>query len=270
MARIRSIKPEFFTSEQLAECSPNARLLFIGLWCFCDDYGVHPAKVFSLKMQVFPADPFTKEQIRTWIDELILHGLLVEYEIEGDQFWFVTGWDKHQKPDTKTGKWPRPSGEIGRKVRRKFGEYSAAAKDDKPAAEPDQEPKNGDLPLSGEIKKVGVVRDIVGINDTQSRKQVKEWISEISADDYVKECFTRARKVPAGFFDGYMQDFALEAMSKAETYHKRSDVSNHFLNYSASKYAIAQRASAQPATRKPVRATINPLGAGTEYKQESF
>jgi len=44
MARIRTIKPEFWVSEQVGECSPNARLLFIGMWNFCDDRGVHPAK----------------------------------------------------------------------------------------------------------------------------------------------------------------------------------------------------------------------------------
>lgn len=31
MARIRSIKPEFWVSEQIGECSTNARLTFIGL-----------------------------------------------------------------------------------------------------------------------------------------------------------------------------------------------------------------------------------------------
>ena len=41
MARIRSIKPEFWTAEQVMECSPMARLLFIGMWNFCDDGGNH-------------------------------------------------------------------------------------------------------------------------------------------------------------------------------------------------------------------------------------
>jgi hypothetical protein len=43
MARHRVVKPEFFTNEQVVECSTNARLLFVGMWCFCDDGGVHPA-----------------------------------------------------------------------------------------------------------------------------------------------------------------------------------------------------------------------------------
>lgn len=41
MARIRTIKPEFWTAEQVMELSRDARLLFIGMWNFCDDAGVH-------------------------------------------------------------------------------------------------------------------------------------------------------------------------------------------------------------------------------------
>jgi len=125
MARIRSIKPEFWTSEQIVECSANARLLFIGLWNFCDDYGVHPASCSRLKMEVFPNDKFDSADIRRMVDELIEKKLLVEYVIENETYWFVTGWDKHQKPDTKTGKWPRPDGTIGGKVRRKSADHSA-------------------------------------------------------------------------------------------------------------------------------------------------
>lgn len=108
MARIRSIKPEFFTSEQLAECSTNARLLFIGMWCFCDDNGVHPAQPMTLKMQVFPGDSFTKEQINGMVDELKSAGLLCEYDIDGKAYWRVTGWKKHQKIDRPSYKYPLP------------------------------------------------------------------------------------------------------------------------------------------------------------------
>jgi len=124
MARIRSIKPEFWTSEQIAECSPNVRLLFIGMWNFCDDYGVHPASEMRLKMEVFPSDAFTKDDIRRMIDELLANGLLTEYEVAGTLYWWVTGWDKHQKPDCKTGLYPRPDGNVGAKIRRTITEDS--------------------------------------------------------------------------------------------------------------------------------------------------
>ncbi|MBE2258678.1 MAG: hypothetical protein J0L59_08770 [Xanthomonadales bacterium] len=107
MARIRTIKPEFFTSEQLAECSPNARLLFIGMWCFCDDQGIHPASPARLKMEVYPGDDFTRDQVADMADELVRHGLLHEYEVEGEKYWLVTGW-KHQKIDKPSKKYPLP------------------------------------------------------------------------------------------------------------------------------------------------------------------
>jgi len=125
MARIRSIKPQFWTSEQIAECSPNARLLFIGMWNFCDDYGVHPASVARLKMEIFPADALSTEDIRRMVAELLANGLIEEYEIPGEgRYWWVTGWDRHQKPDTKTGLYPLPSGAIGKKIRRTNAEDS--------------------------------------------------------------------------------------------------------------------------------------------------
>ena len=97
MARIRTIKPEFCTSEQVAECSPNARLLFVCMWMFCDDAGRHPANCKRLKMEVFPGDPFTDKQIKEFVAELIRVGLLSEYTHENTMFWQVTGWKKHQK-----------------------------------------------------------------------------------------------------------------------------------------------------------------------------
>jgi hypothetical protein len=39
MPRIRSIKPEFFTSEAVAELTLRARLPWGGLWTHCDDEG---------------------------------------------------------------------------------------------------------------------------------------------------------------------------------------------------------------------------------------
>ena len=39
MARIRSIKPEFFTSDDICALSPLARLLYVGLLCEVDREG---------------------------------------------------------------------------------------------------------------------------------------------------------------------------------------------------------------------------------------
>ena len=127
MARHRVVKPEFFTNEQVVECSTNARLLFVGMWCFCDDGGVHPASPARLKMEVFPADAFGSEQILEWIGELKKGGLLESYLFEGKEFWRVTGWH-HQKIDKPTYSYPcsQKFGEEAAMRRRGLVEVSAA------------------------------------------------------------------------------------------------------------------------------------------------
>ena len=108
MARIRTIKPEFWTSEQIAECSPTARLLFIGMWSFCDDNGIHPDSAKRLKMEVFPSDTIADDEIKTLVDELIKAKLLEHYIVAEQGFWRVTGWSKHQKIEKPTYRHPLP------------------------------------------------------------------------------------------------------------------------------------------------------------------
>lgn len=106
MARIRSVKPEFWTSEQVMNMSRDARLLFIGIWTFCDDNGIHPASALSLKAKVLPGDSITADQVMVFIDEMIEQGLLDEYEASGRSFWRVTGWSRHQRIDHPTFRHP--------------------------------------------------------------------------------------------------------------------------------------------------------------------
>ena len=96
MSRIRTVKPEFWVSEQVVSCSLYARLLFIGLWNFCDDHGIHPASYVRLKAEVFPVDSFSIEEIKRWIAELISNGLVREYAVESKTYWLVTGWSNQR------------------------------------------------------------------------------------------------------------------------------------------------------------------------------
>ena len=108
MARIRSIKPEFWTSAQLLECSTNARLLFIGTWTFADDAGRHPWSAKQVKAEIFPADNFAEKQVLGWLIELETNGLIVRYSFEGKEFFYIAGW-KHQRIDKpQSPKYPDP------------------------------------------------------------------------------------------------------------------------------------------------------------------
>jgi len=54
MPRIRTVKPEFFDDEKLGTVSRDARLIFIGLLIFADDYGVVKGNSRWLKARIFP------------------------------------------------------------------------------------------------------------------------------------------------------------------------------------------------------------------------
>ncbi|CAB3770521.1 hypothetical protein [Paraburkholderia solisilvae] len=93
MARIRTIKPDFWTDEKVVELSLAARLFFIGSWNFADDNGNLQRSAKKLKMQIFPADAIDCEPI---IHSLIAHGLLTEYSVSGENYLHIMGFKRHQ------------------------------------------------------------------------------------------------------------------------------------------------------------------------------
>ena len=93
MARIRTIKPDFWTDEKLTECSMSARLFFVGTWNFADDNGNLVRSAKKLKMQIFPADMLDCEPL---IQELLEIGVIVEYVVGADKYLHIKGFKKHQ------------------------------------------------------------------------------------------------------------------------------------------------------------------------------
>lgn len=93
MARIRTVKPEFWTDEKLTECSLSARLMFIGMLNFADDKGNMSYSAKRLKMQIFPADVIDTQPL---LDELIAHGIVIEYSVNDEKFLHIKGFTKHQ------------------------------------------------------------------------------------------------------------------------------------------------------------------------------
>lgn len=93
MARIRTIKPEFWTDERLTECSLSARLLFIGMLNFADDNGNQAYSAKRLKMQIFPADAIDTQPL---LDDLISHGVVIAYSVDGENYLHIKGFAKHQ------------------------------------------------------------------------------------------------------------------------------------------------------------------------------
>jgi hypothetical protein len=90
VARIRTIKPEFFTSEDIVSLSPFARLLYIALWCEADKEGRMVWKPKTFKMRYLPGD---EQDINALLQELTDSGLIVLY---GDGLAYIPQFRKHQ------------------------------------------------------------------------------------------------------------------------------------------------------------------------------
>jgi len=93
MARIRTIKPEFFTSEDIVELSPIARLFYISLWCEADREGRLIWKPKTLKLRYFPGDNC---DILKLANELLSIGLIEIYEVEGKEYAEILSFKVHQ------------------------------------------------------------------------------------------------------------------------------------------------------------------------------
>ncbi len=106
MARIRTIKPEFWTDEKIVELSPWARLLFLGLLNFADDDGRMVYSPKRIKMQIFPADPADMSAL---FGELRREKLVIVYAVENTEYLAIMNFTKHQKTDKRTAsKLPPP------------------------------------------------------------------------------------------------------------------------------------------------------------------
>lgn len=103
MARIRSVKPEFWEDQELAErVSRDARLLYIGLWNLADEHGrLRGAPVF-IHGRVFPYEPdLTVADVSELLEELARAGKVVKYRAAGGDYLFLPNLDKHQRLESE-------------------------------------------------------------------------------------------------------------------------------------------------------------------------
>lgn len=126
MARTRTIKPEFWTDEKLAQVSREARLFFVGLWTVADDQGVTHASPFLLKSQIFPYDNLEIEQVADWIGDFVELGMVIPYQAEnGENYLFIKRFPVYQRIDhpSKTQFNPIPREGLAKLSRRSREDY---------------------------------------------------------------------------------------------------------------------------------------------------
>lgn len=102
MARIRTIKPSFFNSEDVSELPLRARLTWIGLWTHCDDQGRTKDNVKLIKAAVWPLDNVSLRDVEEDLATLADHGRIVRYQVGGRRYLAVVNWHEHQKINKPT------------------------------------------------------------------------------------------------------------------------------------------------------------------------
>jgi len=110
MARIRSIKPEFWSSPGIETVAPHARLLYIAMWNWADDSGVGVANPRELLGFAFPLEEeINVADLRRMLEEIRRVFGVNFYTVAGRQYYSIPSWEKHQKFDRRSkGKYPGP------------------------------------------------------------------------------------------------------------------------------------------------------------------
>ncbi|MFE3059091.1 hypothetical protein [Nocardia sp. NPDC059239] len=115
--RIRSIKPEFWRSDDIDALDWHHRLVFIGLWSYVDDNGVGLDKLASICADLFASDmerdpSETLNRVSTALNLFVERGLIQRYSVDGKAFLFITGWSKHQRVvNPNNPRYPVPTSE---------------------------------------------------------------------------------------------------------------------------------------------------------------
>lgn len=104
MPRIRTIKPEFWDSPGTARASLRARLFYIALWNWADDWGVGDANPKRLLGFAFPNDESSDVEPRNFrrlAEEVAECFDVIWYEAEGREYYAIPSWEEHQRTEKK-------------------------------------------------------------------------------------------------------------------------------------------------------------------------
>lgn len=97
MARIRTIKPEFFRHAGLFDAETETglplRLAFAGLWTAADREGRFKWRPSELKLDALPFDNVDFSRV---LDALTTRGFIVRYTSEGKDYGYIPSWRDHQ------------------------------------------------------------------------------------------------------------------------------------------------------------------------------
>lgn len=134
MARIRSVKPEFWLDPKLAtRLSRDARMLYIALWNQADEHSRLLGDARVVKGQTFPYDDdLTPTVIEALIGDLCRQGVARRYVIDEAVYLYLPKLAKHQRlePNKVPSRLPEPPSETGDDLSERRADESARDDDE--------------------------------------------------------------------------------------------------------------------------------------------
>ena len=94
--RIRTIRPEFYSSESVGSMTWQARLVFINLWSYVEDNGVNLDNPRLFRGQCMPYDDSVLDDIEDAFAELEQYGSIIRYKRDGKRLIFIPCFEKWQ------------------------------------------------------------------------------------------------------------------------------------------------------------------------------
>lgn len=105
MARIRTIKPEFFRHEELYQAEKESglplRVAFAGLFTVADREGRFKWKPTQIKFDVLPYDNVDFSEVLTYLADF---GFILKYEVSGKTYGCIPSFKDHQVINNKEAK----------------------------------------------------------------------------------------------------------------------------------------------------------------------
>ncbi len=177
MARIRTIKPAFFSSLSNADLPIPTRMTWIGLWTYVDDKGRAVDDARLVKAAVWPLDDaYTAKKVESDLAKLEKAGKIGRYIVDGQRYLAVVNWRTHQRIDK-----PQPSTIPGAPWEKDSGNVPGKPPPDSRNVPGTPPPKDG-----GEVEGKGIGREGNGSGregNTPSSSSSLNRVGPATADD---------------------------------------------------------------------------------------
>jgi hypothetical protein len=110
MPRIRTLKPEFFTSPDVGAVDFPVRIFYQALWCWADDFGIGETNLNGLLGFAFPdSDGFSAQDLRRFCADCAQHFGITFYTVRGRHYYAIKSWDAHQKTERREQRRKHPT-----------------------------------------------------------------------------------------------------------------------------------------------------------------